>query len=65
MKSCLRPSWLNRLFRLWPARRLFERYHVIPSRKLVDFRRELLRDVHRKLRQAGLVSSRPSRGTTS
>ena len=65
MKIWFRPGWLGWLHRFWPGRRLFERYRVIPGHKSDGFRRELLRDVHRKLRQAGLVSSRRSPGTSA
>ena len=65
MKLWFGARWLSRLHRLWPGRRLFARYRVVPGHKSGGFRLALLRDVHRKLYQAGLVSSRPSRETTS
>lgn len=65
MKPCLWRSLLDKLRHLYRGRRLFKRYRVAPGHKSGGFRRELMRDVHRKLHQAGLVSSAPSRGTTT
>ena len=48
-------AWLDALRSVRAQRR---RYRVTPRRNPFAFRRELLRDIHRELHNAGLISTR-------